>query len=165
MKIEILTYSMIALVSFAANDGTYRLNEEKIDRAFEHSKYVELSLILRDQKAFEAAVAASEDEKQMIAGIVALASFIGRVAAFPIAYFPLIGTPVALGLCISSIVPWHRLVILGTGGEGALKITALHCVTLGWCINAHHIVDGVFLLIEEDKSRFVDNSKYVMWAN
>tara|TARA_B100000902_G_C27245709_1_gene882493 strand:+ start:908 stop:1402 length:495 start_codon:yes stop_codon:yes gene_type:complete len=164
MKTLILTLSMIITASLNVTAGNYRLNEAKIDRVFEQSEFVDLSLILYSQEAFETAVASAEDEKQMIAGIVAIASFVVRFGSFPVAIIPVIGSVIYLGIWVAAIVPWHRLVVLGTG-DGALKITALYCVTLGWCINAHHVVDGIFLLIEEDKTRFVDNSKYVMWAN
>jgi hypothetical protein len=105
----------------------------------------------------------ADDNKQMTAGIIALASFIVRWASGLIAWIPIVGWITWIGVSVLTIVPWHRLYLKAGGQE--LKIVALYCVTLGWCINAHHVVDGIFLLMDESKSKYINNPKYVMWAN
>jgi hypothetical protein len=81
----------------------------------------------------------AEDNKQMIAGAIAIAS-------------------VVLGVGI--IFPFHRFII-GTGGK-PFKIFALYCVTLGGC-GVITLVDGVLLLMDSKGTKYLDNSKFIMW--
>lgn len=176
MKKIISIFALILCVSFCtkADSNQYFLNEEVIEASFNNAEDITSQYLLMLNGGVFNQLGNSnfaEDDKQVTAGIIALASFVVRWGAGFFAWMPVAGwlwIPVAgwfmwAGVAILSIVPWHRL-YLKVGGQ-ELKIVALYCVTLGWCINAHHVADGIFLLLDESKSKYINNPKYVMWAN
>ncbi len=83
----------------------------------------------------------TDTDKQMIAGIIAIAEIITGIGI---------------------LIPIHRLV-LGTGNETA-KIIALYCVTLGGC-GLLTLIDAIMLLIDSGGNKYIENSKFIMWID
>lgn len=129
-------YSLFA--SESQNQGHYKLNDVQIEGLFETSDDITFvgdiaSLVLPSQQKLK-----SEDP-QLVAGIVALASWITGIGI---------------------LVPIHRL-ILGTGNQAG-KIIALYCVTLSGC-GFILLIDGIMLLMDSQGSKYIDNPKFIMW--
>jgi hypothetical protein len=141
----LLAAVFIVIKSNTAFATDYKLNDTKIDQLFSSST----ELILNESNETNIGdsfgfllgenLKPAEDNKQMIAGAIAIAS-------------------VVLGVGI--IFPFHRFII-GTGGK-PFKIFALYCVTLGGC-GVITLVDGVLLLMDGNGTKYLDNSKFIMW--
>jgi TM2 domain-containing membrane protein YozV len=149
MKITFL-YHLSIFAFFIINSNTvcatnYKLNDTKIDQLFSSST----ELIVNESNEtnigdsfgflFGGNLKPAEDNKQMVAGAIAIAS-------------------VVLGVGV--IFPFHRFII-GTGGQ-SFKIFALYCITLGGC-GVITLVDGVLLLMDGNGTKYLDNSKFIMW--
>lgn len=150
-----------------ANSDVYHLDEASLEDLFTNAEDITSQyLLMLNSGVFnqlETNGILEDDNKQMTAGIIALASFIVRWGSGFFAWIPIVGWITWVGVSVLTIVPWHRLYLKAGGQE--FKMVALYCVTLGWCINAHHVADGIFLLLDESKSKYINNPKYVMWAN
>jgi len=141
----LLATVFIIIKSNTAYATAYKLNDTKIDQLFSSST----ELILNESNETNIGdsfgfllgenLKPAEDNKQMIAGAIAIAS-------------------VVLGVGI--IFPFHRFII-GTGGK-PFKIFALYCITLGGC-GVITLVDGVLLLMDSKGTKYLDNSKFIMW--
>ncbi len=134
----------ITASSFA---GNYHLNESKLEAAFNESVDVSndkfVSAFFNTSPA-EASMMLSADggmDKHTLAAIVAFAE---------------------LFLGVGILIPIHRLV-LGCGGK-EIKVVALYCVTLGGC-GLLPIVDGIFLIMDQGGTQYIDNTKFLMWTN
>jgi hypothetical protein len=119
-------------------NGEYKLNDSKIEGLFEQSDDITFvgdmaSILLPAQQKVKG------EDIQLVAGIVALASWL---------------------LAVGILVPIHRL-ILGTGNQAG-KIIALYCVTLGGC-GFITLIDGIMLVMDGSGSRYIDNPKFIMW--
>jgi len=135
----VLFFSLTTTASFATEIGTlrqYKLDETSIDQLFESSD--DISLVANLSIPYGQNVQ-DDDDKQMIAGIVALASW---------------------NTGIGILVPIHRL-ILGAGNEVG-KIIALYCVTLSGC-GFILLLDGIMLLMDSHGNKFIENPKFIMW--
>lgn len=140
--LTLLSISIVS-VSFA---GNYRLNDSKIEAAFEHSIDISNDQTVAsffNSSASEASVMMSEGgmDKQTLAAIVAFAEWF---------------------LGVGILIPIHRLV-LGCGGS-EIKVVALYCITLGGC-GLLPLIDGIMLIIDAGGTRYIDNPKYLMWIN
>jgi hypothetical protein len=130
------THSTFAIES---NDVQhYKIDDSVIEEMFQTSNDITFTadiagLMLPSKENIQ------DTDKQMIAGIVALASWITGIGI---------------------LIPIHRL-ILGTGNQAG-KIIALYCVTLSGC-GFILLIDGIMLLIHSDESQYVENSKFIMW--
>jgi hypothetical protein len=125
--------------ALGANDvGQYKVDDSAIEEMFQTSDDITFTaniagLMLPSQEKIQ------DTDKQMLAGIVALASWITGIGI---------------------LVPIHRL-ILGTGNQAG-KIIALYCVTLSGC-GFILLIDGIMLLIHSDESQYIENPKFIMW--
>lgn len=120
------------------SQGAYKIDDAGVEELFASSNDISFvsdvtSLVLPAQQKVKGG------DQQMIAGIVALASWITGVGF---------------------LIPIHRL-ILGTGNEAG-KIIALYCVTLGGC-GIIVLIDGIILLLDSNGSQYVENPKFIMW--
>lgn len=168
MKKILTILSLVYFITFTVKVSaeTYHLNENYIEYAFATAEDItsQYLLIINGDLFNDLNVQKIEgDDKQMVAGIVAIASFFIRWGASALLWIPIVGWIGGGIVWVLAIFPWHRM-FLKAGGQEA-KIALLYCITLGWCINAHHVVDGIFLLLDESKSKYINNPKYVMWAN
>ena len=117
---------------------SYKLDDKAVDDLFESSNDITFTSTLGNLVLPSLQQAQNED-KQMIAGIVALGSWL---------------------LGVGVLIPIHRL-ILGTGNQAG-KIIALYCVTLSGC-GFILLIDGIMLLMDSDGNKYVENSKFIMW--
>lgn len=168
MKKIVSIFALILCVSFStkADSNQYFLNEDVIEASFNNAEDITSQYLLMLNGGVFNQIGTSnfaEDDKQMTAGIIALASFFVRWGSGFFGLIPYVGFFVWASVSVLTIVPWHRLYLKAGGQE--FKMVALYCVTLGWCINAHHVADGIFLLLDESKNKYINNPKYVMWAN
>ena len=142
---------LLSIVAFfiiksnTANATTYKLNDTKIDQLFSSST----ELILNESNETNIGdsfgfllgenLKPAEDNKQKVAGAIAIASVV---------------------LAVGFIFPIHRFVI-GTGGE-SFKIFALYCITFGGC-GVITLVDGIILVLDETGTKYLNNNKFIMW--
>lgn len=143
-KILVLLISISCFVSVNASNNNYHLNEEQIEIAFAQSEDISMAVSLfssSNSLANTSIPLPAEENTQLIAGIIALAQFF---------------------LGIGWLVPVHRF-ILGTNGQVA-KIWGLYCITISGC-GVLLIVDGILLILDESKSKYINNSKFIMWGN
>jgi hypothetical protein len=138
MLVCIIFTTKAALSAEISGLNNYKLDDSAVEQMFETSDDVTFSQAVlgfsstSDQKV-------KGENTQMIAGIVALASFITGVGV---------------------LVPIHRL-ILGTDNQAA-KIIALYCVTISGC-GFLLLVDGILLLMDSSGDKYIENSKFLMW--
>jgi len=147
MKNKLSFILMLAFVIFTTKAAlsaeisglnNYKLDDSVVEQMFETSDDVTFSqAVLGFASTSEQKV--KGENTQMIAGIVALASFITGVGV---------------------LVPIHRL-ILGTDNQTA-KIVALYCVTISGC-GFLLLVDGILLLMDSSGDKYIENSKFLMW--
>lgn len=67
-----------------------------------------------------------------------------------------------LFLGIGFFIPIHRL-MLGTNGQFA-KVCALYCITVSG-LGLITLADIFMMLVDETKSKYINNPKFIMWAN
>lgn len=118
----------------------YVLNEATVDQLFDASEDVTFQIsggLTADY--FKPDQVAGGDNKQLIAGIVALASWITGIGA---------------------IIPIHRF-MLGTDGKG-FKIFCMYFCTLSGC-GFILLVDGILLVMNGEGDQYINNSKFIMW--
>jgi hypothetical protein len=167
LSIFTLIICLSTFVKANNNNDKYYLDESSIEDSFNQSEDITSQYMLMLSSGVFNQLGSNEklgdDNKQLTAGIIAIASFFVRWGSGIIAWIPYVGFFTWIGVSILAIVPWHRIYLKAGGQE--FKNVALYCVTLGWCINAHHVVDGIFLLLDDSKSKYINNPKYVMWAN
>jgi hypothetical protein len=164
--ISIILIVLLGLSSKKNYAGNYHLQEDEIEAAFLNSQDITTQYLLMLNSNMFSGISTSnlqEDNTQMVAGIIAIASFFIRWGSGVIGWIPIVGWATWGVIWIATIIPWHRIYLKTAGND--LKIVALYCVTLGWCINAHHVIDGIFLLMDGSNNKYVNNPKYVMWAN
>ena len=134
----------VLLINGVRATETYRINDAEVESLFSQSEDVthSLTLVPLNMLIGHSGIHTTEN-KEMIAGIIALAS-------------------VALGVGI--LVPFHRF-YLGTGGKGA-TIFVLYFCTLS-CFSLLTVADGIFLLIDSGESgrKYIGNSHWIMWQN
>ncbi|MBI4930895.1 MAG: hypothetical protein HY841_09050 [Bacteroidetes bacterium] len=126
-----------------ANSASYKIDDAAIDKLFATSEDVSAS-VKADLYEINFSKLPSDnisrgDDTQTIAGIVALASWV---------------------MGIGWLVPIHRF-ILGTGGND-FKIFSLYCITISGC-GFVLLIDGINLLLDDSGSKYVNNSKFIMW--
>lgn len=119
---------------------SYKVDESALEDLFESSQDVTFMGAAANFN-FPATTQKADNDKQLIAGIIAIAELV-----------------VGVGI----LIPIHRI-ILGTGNETA-KVIALYCVTLGGC-GIITLIDGIMLLIDSRGSRYIDNPKFIMWMD
>ena len=129
---------MLQSTSMFASNAKYKIDDVAVENLFQSSDDLtfaidEANFMLPSQEKVKGS------DKQMIAGIIALSSYV---------------------LGIGWLLPVHRLV-LGTGNETA-KIIALYCVTISGC-GLLLLADGIMLLIDSDGSQYIENPKFIMW--
>ncbi|MFA7380308.1 MAG: hypothetical protein WC150_07605 [Bacteroidia bacterium] len=117
----------------------YVLNEATVEQLFGASEDVTFQISGLVDAPFDKEKVAGDDNKQLIAGIVALGSI-------------LLGVGVA--------IPFHRF-ILGTDGK-TLKIFCMYFCTISGC-GIVLLVDGILLLIDAEGDQYINNSKFIMW--
>ena len=142
----------VGFLSVGAMANSYKLDESSLETTLSNAEDVTLSTIETFEgfslnyggrvSGLSANYLAGDDDKQLIAGIVAL----GSVLFFQ----------------IGIIFPIHRL-ILGAGSSMA-KVWILHCVTIGSCFGVGVIVDGILLLMDANGDQYVNNEKFLMWT-
>lgn len=138
-----LLISITFFVNVNASNNKYHLNEEQIETAFAQSEDISMAVSLFSSSSSITNTSIplpAEDNTQLIAGIIALAQFF---------------------LAIGWLVPVHRF-ILGTNGQ-LVKIWGLYCITISGC-GVLLLVDGILLLLDESKSKYLNNPKFIMWA-
>jgi hypothetical protein len=163
----LFSFLIITPCAFASN---YKLNESNINQLFEHSNDISMHMVNSDaMKAYFSSLPADENAKsQTTAAIIALAVTIGGGVATGVVYQIIsiatggVGALVCWPILFAPLIPFHRL-YLGTDGNG-FKVSALYCVTLTWC-GWLNIIDGIMLLIDDSKSKYIGSSKYIMWVN
>jgi len=129
----------------SASASEYKLDDFAIDQMFSTS--IELKIDDSDKTneddfydfLFAGNLKPMDENKQMLAGVIAIASVV---------------------LAVGIIFPIHRF-ILGTGGK-PIKIFALYCITLGGC-GVITLIDGILLLMDGNGTKYIDNSKFIMW--
>ncbi len=127
--------------SYADNslNKSYKIDDQLVDQLFSSAEDVSIEQAFTNFVSPLDGKIDNNDNTQLTAGIVALAS-----------YF----------LGVGWLIPIHRL-ILGTGNQAG-KIIVLYCVTFSGC-GFLLLIDGIMLLIDEGKSTYIDNSKFIMW--
>ncbi len=145
---KICKYTLLVIVAFIiqtapllANETTvkqYKIDDAVVENLFQSSDDITFAL---DEASFmlPAQEKVKGSDKQMVAGIIALGSYV---------------------LGIGWLIPIHRLV-LGTGNETA-KIIVLYCVTFSGC-GLLLLADGIMLLIDSEGSQYIENPKFIMW--
>ena len=138
----IIALPVLAFSAKASDVSVYKLSDDAIDALFNSSEDVSfltpnVTDLMNDLSLKTTATV--DDDKQMIAGIIALASLI---------------------ITIGILVPIHRL-YLGTGGQ-TVKIFFLYFCTLSGC-GFITLIDGIMLLINSSSSKYIDNPKFIMW--
>lgn len=149
MKTLIFSLSFFLLLtlsnsSYAIESSKYVVDDELVEQLFASSS--EIDFLVSPQMVGEELVGffgvqsgSKEESTQLMAGIIAIASVV---------------------LAVGLIFPIHRFII-GTGGK-PLKIFALYCITLGGC-GVITLVDGILLLMDSHGSKYMGNSKFIMW--
>ncbi len=118
----------------------YVLNEATVEQLFDASEDVTFQIsggLAADY--FKPEQVAGDDNKQLIAGIVALASWVTGIGA---------------------IIPIHRF-MLGTNGKG-FKIFCMYFCTLSGC-GFILLVDGILLVMNGEGDKYINNGKFIMW--
>ncbi len=140
----------------------YRLDETNLENMFAASEDVTSDMFYPMNNPFKQSTGLEKGNME-VAAYIAFGTFLVRLIPGAIGVvFPIVGLALS-PIIIAAIFPWHRY-YLGTDGEG-VKISALYCVTWGWCWNIHHVVDGIMLLTDESASeKFQNNGKWIMWA-
>ena len=144
MKLLTLLLTLVLITGSTAYASKYKLDEKAIELAFDQSENITQQLGVIDFYSTMSNTASISDDsmdKQKVAAIVAFAEWV---------------------LGIGILIPIHRI-ILGCDGQ-ELKVIALYCVTLGGC-GLLPLIDGVMLLVDDTKSRYIENPKYLMWLN
>ena len=157
-KLFVLIALFVGTSAFAGS--SFRLDERAIESMFDMSE--DMTVLLGVNNPFNTSKFTDNPDVQT-AAIIAFVTTGVRWFAGSIFWIPYVGLLATPLLSIASIFPWHRY-YLGTGGEG-FKLSVFYCATLGWCINAHHVVDGIMLLTNDNADSYIDNPRYVMWAN
>lgn len=119
----------------------YKVNDDVIEQLFNASDDISLLTYVAGFGVPSQTKLQDDNDTQLVAGIVALASLITGVGI---------------------LIPFHRL-ILGTGNEVG-KIMALYCFTLSGC-GFILLVDGIMLLMNPHGNSFIENSKFIMWQD
>lgn len=120
--------------------SAYQLNDNDVEALFTHAEDITSDYKDADLNGFNATFKTKDNsEKQLIAGLIALGSWVTG---------------------IGFIVPIHRFV-LGTDNHD-FKIFALYCITLSGC-GVILLVDGVLLLVNSDNDQYIENGKFIMW--
>ena len=129
---------MLQSTSMFASSAKYKIDDVAVENLFQSSDDLTFAI---DEASFmlPSKEKVKGSDKQMIAGIIALSSYV---------------------LGIGWLLPVHRLV-LGTGNETA-KIIVLYCVTISGC-GLLLLADGIMLLIDSDGSQYIENPKFIMW--
>lgn len=117
---------------------SYKVDDKAVDDLFESSNDITFTAEL-GALVLPSLQQTQDDDKQTLAGIVALGSWL---------------------LGVGVLIPIHRL-ILGTGNQAG-KIIALYCVTLSGC-GFILLIDGIMLLIDSGGNKYIENSKFIMW--
>jgi hypothetical protein len=145
MRTVYLILTLICFTAFSSHAAKYKLDEASISKAFETSVDITQQIgIINRNLGFDSPSSTKMDDpsnKQTIAAIIAFAEWF---------------------LGIGVLIPIHRL-FLGCDGK-EIKVVALYCITLGGC-GLLPIIDGIALLVDDSKSRYIDNPKYLMWIN
>ena len=145
MKKLILLSALVVFISLAKAADAYRIDDQSIDQLFAQALDLSVTstalLPTLSNPKIASDMFAEDDNKEVLAGAVAIASVLFGV-----------------GL----LIPVHRF-ILGTGGHN-FKIFALYCVTLD-CGGFLTLVDGIILLTDDSKKKYINNPKWFMWAS
>ncbi|MES2837455.1 MAG: hypothetical protein V4667_08025 [Bacteroidota bacterium] len=126
---------LVSKPNTAETKSEYKIDNNKIDDLFNNAEDISLTANSVNYNITKT----NEEEKQLIAGIIAIGSLV---------------------LGPGFLIPIHRIV-LGTGGETA-KIIALYCITLSGC-GFITLVDGILLLSNAGGTEYVENSSFIMW--
>jgi TM2 domain-containing membrane protein YozV len=145
MRTTLLTF-LIALfaLQIKASENKYKIDDGEVETMFSQATDItdqvdELFLRNPNELPSKDQLKPLADDTQMIAGVVALASFFTGWGIF---------------------VPVHRF-ILGTGGRNG-KIFALYCFTLSGC-GFILLVDGLVLLINDHNDKYLENPNFIIW--
>lgn len=146
MKTLIKTLVLFLVITASQRQGlanglhsVYFAPEAEVDALFEQSHDVTFVLQETSLESFTKKELAGGDNKQLIAGIVALASWVTGIGV---------------------IIPFHRF-ILGVDGKG-FKIFCMYFCTLSGC-GFILLVDGILLVIDGDGNKYMNNRKFIMW--
>lgn len=144
-KLTILLTLMVLGIS-SVNAANYKLNEAALEQAFETSidATTELDVFFAATESNFAPHMVNDDglDKQTIALIIIAAQYV-------------------LTGGLLGIIPIHRI-YLGCDGQ-TVKVVALYCVTLGG-LGLLPLIDAIFLILDQSKSAYIDNPKFLMWA-
>jgi hypothetical protein len=126
---------LVSKTNAVETKSEYKIDNNEVDALFNCAEDISLT-----ENSFNYSITkTNEEDKQLIAGIVAIGSLI---------------------LGPGFLIPIHRIV-LGTGGETA-KIIALYCITLSGC-GFITLVDGILLLSNASGTEYVENPSFIMW--
>lgn len=131
----------------ASSSPQYNIDEQMIDMLLENGTDVSHTIQQKHDMAlsyrlFRGITDVKEDDKQLIAGVVAL------------------GGIVFTGGIIGALIPVHRF-ILGTAGNEMPIFFGYFC-TYGMC-GILPIVDGIALLIDAGGNKYMNNPRWIMW--
>jgi TM2 domain-containing membrane protein YozV len=134
-------------IPFHASAGNYKVDDAAVDRLFDFATDVSADLFNLQASEISglllnpglAKYPVMDEDKEMVAGLVALGSWLFGVGW---------------------LVPIHRF-ILGTGGQ-PVKIFLLYCITLSGC-GIILLIDGIVLLLDDSGTKYIDNPKFIMW--
>ena len=131
------------LLSSANSFDNYHLDDNAIDVLFNSSN--DISYISNttgnviNDLGMKIPKIAEEGDRQMIGGIIALASWITGIGI---------------------LIPFHRF-YLGTGGQ-PVKIFFLYFCTLSG-FGFITLIDGIVLLMDPENGKFIENPRFIMW--
>jgi hypothetical protein len=143
-----LAISFLLALSLNTKANTFQFNEPKFESEFTQSEDISSTLNIMLNGSLDMRLGQNDSEldesnKQMTAAIIAIASIVvGSFTLLPLLF------------------PTHRF-ILGTGSKSVV-IWAVYCFTLsglGWL----NLIDAVFLLIDDSKSKYVNSEKIILW--
>lgn len=144
-KITLITLLFFVIsINSKVYSNEYYLNEELIETAFNNSEDITSQYMLMLNGGFFNQLNFSsvyEDNTQIYAAIA------GGIGLF---------------LGIGFFIPIHRL-MLGTNGQFA-KVCALYCITVSG-LGLITLADIFMMLVDETKSKYINNPKFIMWAN
>lgn len=144
----VLAISLFTAFALNSQANTYQFNETNFESEFTQSEDISSKLNVMLNGTLDMRLGLNDSEldesnKQMTAAIVAIASVVvGSFTLLPLLF------------------PTHRF-ILGTGSKSVV-IWAVYCFTLsglGWL----NIIDAVFLLVDDSKSKYVNSEKIILW--
>lgn len=145
VKKTILLFVLFLNISIMYADSNYHLNEELIETAFTQSEDITMAVSIftnSNNHLTNFSIPQPADDNTQIYAAIA--------GAF------------GLLLGIGVLIPVHRL-ILGTNGHFG-KVCALYCITLSGC-GIITLIDIFMMLVDDTKSKYINNPKFIMWAN